>query len=212
MNPSGFFGLNGLDRTKKSNLSGYLLARRAEDPVKFLNELVFRPENFLAVGVKIKYDELLAPASHEVLRWLLAQQRVRVIHLTRNNRLRRFISLLQISRTRVVTAFVGDAVPPPVPFSLSFEDCVAGIEAVIQQENQFRTMFSQHSVFEIAYEDFADSAAPKLHEVQKFLEVNPEDLHTPTIRIGTSDLRAVIINYDQLQQQAQGSPYAAMFD
>lgn len=69
-----------------------LLSVRNSDPQRFLEGYVLYPGNDLAVGAKIKYDELGGHNPNPVAQKANAMNDIRIVHLRRNNRLRRLLS------------------------------------------------------------------------------------------------------------------------
>src|SRR5882762_5828788 len=67
-------------------------------PRQFLEQFGLYPPQAKAVGFKIKYDELVLADHAWLLQWLRDHREVRVIHLRRENRLKRFISYFTATR------------------------------------------------------------------------------------------------------------------
>src|SRR5262249_26215232 len=94
-------GLDSLagDRDGDAAVTRTLLDRRGSDPQGFLEDVVLDPGSAKAVGFKIKYEELLLSDYAWLLGWLKSHREIRVIHLTRENRLKRLVS--EVTATKV---------------------------------------------------------------------------------------------------------------
>jgi hypothetical protein len=188
------------------------LSLRQHDPVAFLEDFVFWADSVKAVGVKIKYSELDLPQWKPVLAAILADRELRVVHLTRRNRLKRLVSHAIAMTTGVNLALKPDEVHAPVIVRLSPEDCIADFVATAQAEARFRAVFSRHCVFEVEYEDLIRANCTALDELQRFLGVKPTALKPDTIKLNRDNLRDLLDNYDQLEAAFRNSPYAEYLD
>jgi LPS sulfotransferase NodH len=183
---------------------------RNKDPVRFLHEFVLYPGTFSAVGFKILYGTLWASNWKNVLDEVLADNNIKIIHLTRKNRLRRFLSAYTVANvTGVTLALSEDERPEIAKISVSVDECIADMRRVTTEELQIRHEFSGHRVFEITYEEVINPADSKLIELQQFLGVEPELLTTPTVKLLSDDLREIIENYVELYEAFRGTPYEA---
>src|SRR5262245_61558777 len=86
--------LAGLDQSGDESSTRTLTELRRSDPERFLEECVLDPGPARAVGFKIKYEELLRREYAWLLEWLKSRRDIRVIHLRRENRLKRLISVV----------------------------------------------------------------------------------------------------------------------
>src|SRR5947207_8301059 len=122
----------------------YLLKRRAEpyfadrmaaekdrDPIKFLYKIVLDLQGKQAVCFKLKHDELARP-EYKVLRDEIVNDRdFRIIHLRRENLLRRYLSHYIANRVTGVTWVVrSQAIPEVQPVALDPHDCQKAFETV----------------------------------------------------------------------------------
>jgi hypothetical protein len=186
---------------------------RNKDPAKFLHEFVLYSGTFSAVGFKILYGTLWASDWKSILDEVLADKGIKIIHLTRKNRLRRFLSAYTVANvTGVTLALSEDERPEVAKISISVDECIADMRRVIVEELQIRNEFSGHKVFEITYEEVINPADSKLIELQQFLGVEPEPLTTPTVKLLSDNLQNVIENYVELYEAFRGTPYEEYFE
>jgi LPS sulfotransferase NodH len=196
-------GFVGLRQGEKSPVLHKMQHLRKSDPLGYLREYVFYPGPFKAIGAKILYDDLLAPEWKVVFDAILADRDLRIVHLFRENRLKRFLShyITRVTNVHVVTDLKDR--PPVEPIWVSPKDCVHDIEQVEQLENQFRDFFHEHPVFEITYEQIVGNR--KLDELQRFLGLGPATLRTKTVKLNSDKLQDLLKNYGELEQAFRGT-------
>jgi hypothetical protein len=188
-------------------------ARRATAPWAFVEELAFDPVGKEAVGFKILYESVLRPPFDAVLAGLENDVGVKIIHLKRVNRLRRFASHAAVLRGHgVVNIWDGSAPPVLTPFTLAPAECLADFAHVEALERRFAAMFSRHDVLETTYEALTENGAAALDAVQDFLGVPRRALTARTSRVNAAPLSEVILNYEELRRSFTGTPYARFFD
>src|SRR5262249_46347595 len=108
------------------------------DRRRFLEEYVLDPGGADAVGFKIKYEELLLPDFAWLLGWLRAAPDLSVIHLRRENRLKRLVS--QITATRIYRIYnITDESQRPAPARIEVtpEECLADFAETESRERLF---------------------------------------------------------------------------
>ncbi len=209
------FGFVGVDRKGemrtgkiKPPIYQMLMEIRSKDPVRFLHEFVLYSGTFSAVGFKILYGTLWASDCKGVFNEVLDDNDIKIIHLTRENRLRRFLSAHVISNvTGVRLALSEDEKPKVAKISVPVDECITDMIRVAAEESRIRKEFWRHEVFEIMHEEIVNSAVGKLDELQKFLGVEPEPLTTPTVKLLSDDLRDIVENYMELCEAFRGTPY-----
>jgi hypothetical protein len=204
--------LRGLNREQKSNVHDYLSDFRKRDDVKFLEEIALYPGNFAAVGVKIKYSELALSEMASVLAWIKKNRDVRIIHLMRRNRLRRFLSHRMALHSGVMVALSEQDRPILVKLTLPFEECIRDFAEVERQELRFKQEFAGNPTVEVFYEDIVDANSGAVAGVQRFLGVEPQPLTSPIVKMGEALLENAIENFAELRSQARSTAYERYFD
>jgi LPS sulfotransferase NodH len=190
-----------------------LTADRFCDPVKFLYNKVLDPQGKKIVGFKLKHDELVLPGYRTVRDEIVSNRKMRIIHLKRNNLLRRYLShYIAANITRVTLAVGEQPIPELCPVRLDPVDCERNFEIVLAREAEFGALFASHPHFYISYEDIVSGHISTLNSLVDFLGVSRRALTTPTKKLGRDDLRGVIANYDELREYFAGSRFAKFFD
>jgi LPS sulfotransferase NodH len=214
-NQNTIFGFVGIDRKGEMKIGKIeppiyqMLSKiRDKDPVQFLHEFVLYSGTFSAVGFKILYGTLWTSDCKSVFNEVLEDNDIKIVHLTRENRLRRFLSAhVTANVTGVTVALSEDEKPKVAKVSLSVDECISDMRRVGAEESRIRKEFSRHEVFEITHEEIVNSADSKLVELQKFLGVEPEPLTTPTVKLLSDDLRDIVENYMELCEAFRGTPH-----
>lgn len=210
--PDGPLDFYGVHYRVDPPLESVLMGLRDRDPVGFLREFVWQAGKRAAAGFKGKYEELLLPRYAAVLEAIRADTAVRVIHLTRENLLARFLSQhLATNVHRVFNVVEGRERPPDVRVRLSARACQEDFASTEARQSRFRDWLSDHPVLELTYERLTGAQGDALADVQRFLSVDPRPLTTPSTRIRTRSLRETIENYDELAARFRGGPYERFF-
>jgi len=185
-------------------------------PQQFLAEFGMYPDEARAIGFKVSYEELLRPEHAWLLEWLRDHREIRVIHLRRENRLKRLISLLTAARIYKLYGrhnIMSEQERPAVrKVVLTPEQCLEDFSVGERRERLFRHYFEDHALLETTYEAIMSDRANVLAGIAKFLEVGPASLRTKTVKINPDDLRDVLENYDALADALRDTPYAKYFE
>jgi LPS sulfotransferase NodH len=190
-----------------------LLIERERDPIKFLYKIVLDLQGKKIAGLKLKHDELVLP-EYKVLRDEIARDvDFRIIHLRRNNLLRRFLSHYIVKNITHLTWVVeGNALPDVPPVTLDPHECQRDFETTQQREAEFRELFARHRNFSISYEELIAREPQKFAALLDFLGVSQWELTTPTKRFASDNLRSAIANFDELRSHFAGSPFGEFFE
>jgi hypothetical protein len=135
-------------RRAEPDFADRMAAERDRDPIKFLYKIVLDLQGKKAVCFKLKHDELVLPA-YKVLRDEIVNHRdFRIIHLRRENLLRRYLShYITNYVTHVTLAVKGQAIPELPPVKLDPHECQKDFETVLAREREFAELFAQHPGF-----------------------------------------------------------------
>ena len=204
--------LVGLDDRRETPLHRKLEQERAADPIAFLREYVQCDAGVAGVGFKIKYDELVLPEFATLLETLRADKSLKVVHLRRDNRFKRFVSHHAAVHVHGVYNVLDEAArPTPKLFALSPEACAADFELIEQRERAFAALFSEHEIHEVVYEQILDGETPALLDLQKFLGVEGEILSSRTVRMNPENSRQIVENFDAIASHFANTPHQRYF-
>jgi LPS sulfotransferase NodH len=209
----GMAGTYLIKRRGNQDFTNRMAAEKDRDPIKFLYKIVFDLQGRKAVCFKLKHDELALP-QYKVLRDEIVNDRdFRIIHLRRENLLRRYLSHYIANHvTQVTWAIHGQTIPEIQPVVLDPHECQEDFETVLGREKQFAELFAHHPGFRISYEEMITPSSEKLQCLLDFMGVPRRELTTTTQKLGCNDLRRVIANFDELRSHFAGSPFAKFFE
>lgn len=205
--------LVGLDEQQETPLHRKLEQERAADPIGFLRKYVQCDAGIAGAGFKIKYDELVLPQFATLLATLRADKSLKVVHLRRENRFKRFVSHHAAVHVHGVYNVLDEASrPKPKLFELMPEACEADFELIEKREREFVALFSDHQVHEVIYEQLLDGKTSALLDLQKFLGVEGEILSSRTVRMNPENSRQIVQNYDAIAGYFANTPHQHYFE
>jgi len=203
----------GLESEQHSPLATKLEILREQNPEAFILDFVMFGGNSKAVGFKIKYEELVLKKFVPVLRTLQYNLKIKIIHLLRKNRLKRFVS--KITATRIYNVYnIFDITQKPQikTFVLDPVECENDFLTTEARENEFRAAFADHQLLEIFYEDLLNPNTNTQREIQNFLEVQPVELKTATIKINPDKIQILIENFTELKAYFNKTRWKNLFE
>ena len=214
--PNKITGMTGIYLQKsheQPDFIEWLSRERDRDPIKFLYKIALDSQGRKVVGFKLKHDELVLPEYTALRDEIAGDLDFRIIHLRRENLLRRFLSWHIANHITHTTLAVGrQAIPEVPPVRLNPKKCQRDFETTEKREEEFRELFAKHRSFSISYEELANGNSDKVSALLSFLEVTPRELTTTTKKLGNDDLRKAIANFDELRAHFAGGRFADFFE
>ena len=209
----GITGTYLIKRRQEPDFAQRMAAIRDDNPIKFLYKIVLDLQGKKAVCFKLKHDELAAPQYKALRDEIVNDRDFRIIHLRRENLLRRYLSHYIANHvTRVTWAVHGQAVPEMQPVVLDPQECQKDFENVMAREREFAEIFAQHPGFSISYEEMTAPGSEKLQSLLDFMGVPRQELTTTTQKLGCNDLHKVVANFDELRAYFADSLYSKFFE
>lgn len=173
-----------------------------------------------------------APGWRDVWDLLVAMPDLRVILLVRDNLLRRHLSHVLARRrwywhswdAQAVerTTFLGHkrppsdqigTTPPPVgPVELDPERLQLDFEEILRLRARARSLFEDHPLLQVRYEDLCEDFEHQAHRLLDFLELSPAPLEPAVKKMERRPLSQAIANYDALRTHFADTPWAGFFD
>jgi LPS sulfotransferase NodH len=214
--PHQIAGIRGIYAQKGREEPGFLerlAVERDRDLTKFLYKIVLDSQGKKAVGFKLKHDELVLPEYKALLEEIVNDLDFHIVHLRRENLLRRYLSHYIANHvTHVTMAIRGEVIPDVPRVELDPHECQKDFETVRSRELEFVELFAQHPSFSISYEEMVAGDAERIRALLDFMGVSPWKLTTATRRLGCDDLRRAIANFDELRTYFAGTPYSEFFE
>jgi len=164
---------------------------------KILSTVFQYESNFTKiVGFKVFYNHL----TEEEWNKLLACQELKVIHLTRRNRLRTVISLEIAFKTGQWTKSGNSRGPKEKRIVLDPSKLIKRIEQIEEGETATRARFADRQILEVVYEDLIQSPSEVFASVAAYLGVNGIDPNKISLkRQNPEALQQLIINYNEIE-------------
>ncbi|MBL8659792.1 MAG: hypothetical protein JNM75_08560 [Rhodospirillales bacterium] len=168
------------------------------------------------------------PAWGDVWTWLSRMKAVRIIHLRRENSLRRHLSHVMARRSRVWHAWDPDRVktvshlgPPPdgdgpgsprEPVTLDAARLEVDFEETERLHEAVTRRFRDHALCSISYESLTRDFDARCREVQDFLQLPLAPLTAAVGKLETRSLADAIANYGDLKRHFADTRWAAFFE
>jgi SAM-dependent methyltransferase/LPS sulfotransferase NodH len=214
--PNKITGITGTYLWKSRDQPGFLeqlSEERDRDPLKFLYKIVLDLQGKKAVCFKLKHNELVQPEFGLLRNEIINDRDFRIIHLRRENLLRRYLSHYIASRVTGIRWVVqGQTVPELQPLTLDPSECQKNFETILRREKEFAELFAQHPSFSISYEEMVTPGGEKIQSLLDFIGVSRRELTTATLKLARNDLRQAIANFEELRDYFASSPYFKFFE
>ena len=171
--------------------------------------MVFRKEsrNIKAVGFKLFYDHLT------IAEWekFLSHKYLRIIHLTRENRLKTIVSLDIAFKTDKWSVSANDKDKQHVEkrISLDTSTLIDRIEQIQNYETFIRDRFKDRHILEVVYEKLTTKPGETFQYIGRYLGVYDIDLSEITLtKQNPESLEQLIVNYDEVYEVLKNTRYA----
>jgi hypothetical protein len=168
---------------------------------------VFQPESKSTqmVGFKVFYNHL----TEEEWQKLLAYRDLKIIHLTRRNRLRTVISLEIAFKTGHWTNSRTSSAPKEKRVSLDPTKLIKRLEQIEEGEMDTRCRFNDRPILEVVYEELVRSPRQVFESVSTYLRVDGIDPDKIRLRRQNPEsLQQLIVNYDEVKRALQDTKFA----
>jgi LPS sulfotransferase NodH len=183
------------------------------DPLGFMEKYVFRKfrNNIKAVGFKLFYYHAQNPPLSTVWNALIADTKIHILHIKRENILRTHLSRVQaaLSGSWVNTSGKSSS---QNPVSIDAEECLKDFEQTRKWEFEFDQLFINHPIMQITYEQLSNNYIPVIQSAQKFLNLPVQPVKPQTHKQSVLSLDKAIVNYWNLKEKFQNTQWAGFFE
>ena len=155
-----------------------------------------------AVGCKVFYDYFDDPLLIPALDHLLKMPGLHVIHLTRQNLLESYLSLLQAQSSHQWTGS-GEQ----VPVRIDIDDCIKYFKSIKVAKTTCERTISRQQMMHVTYENLTTRKDQTLKQVTDFLQVPGQTLGSILEKQARGGLADRIINYAEVNDALQGTPW-----
>ena len=171
--------------------------------------MIFRKEtkNIKAVGFKLFYDHL----TRDEWEIFLSHKYIRIIHLTRENRLRTIVSLDIAYKTDQWSASANDKDKQIVEkrILLDTSKLIDRLEQIQDYETFIRDRFKDRHILEVVYEKLTTKPGETFQYIGGYLGVDDIDLSKITLtKQNPESLEQLIVNYDEVYELLKNTKYA----
>lgn len=191
-----------------------LVALMQNNPSGFLESRVFSkfPKSVSAVGFKIFYQHAHGDSRETVWTFLKDRKDIKVIHLKRDNLLKRLVSLKKAFETNSWKKGISTDQSKSLQISLTYEECLQEFIKIKDAQTKYDDLFQDHPKIELIYEKLASDHAKEIKRVQEFLNISTEPLQPSTYKQGHQPLSRSISNYFELKDKFQGTSWETFFE
>jgi LPS sulfotransferase NodH len=162
-----------------------------------------KPKNIHLVGFKLFYYHPLDSEDKSVWEIIQNDPEIRLIHLTRKNLLRTYVSREIAKKTDIWSSNEsgGKLISKELKkIEVNISQCMADIENTINWQNTFKNRFNNHRVLEINYEQLSNDTQKTMHKVFDFLETTQHPVTSELKKQNTESLSELISNYTEVSE------------
>ena len=187
---------------------------KQDNPLKFLDELVFRemPKFISAVGFKLFYYHAQTDRERIVWDYLKTAKKIRIIHLKRQNILKTYVSQEIALKTN---NWVSQGKPQKKKYpavNLNYDLVLRAFERTRQREQEGEKIFAEHQIINIKYEDLVRDYVQETKRIQDFLNVDYQPLSISTTKQSQINLPEQISNYEELKLKFAHTRWKKFFE
>ena len=185
-----------------------------DDPVESVRRVYIPyPRHVQAVGFKLFYYH--NDDGHKAWKWLRTQYPdLKVIHLTRENRLRVYVSLMISVQTQkwVRAAHSTAGSQQAIQVHIDVQKWHEQMRSVNAARDVAVSFFEGHDMLNVTYADLTKNWSEATKRIQTFLGVAPSTLKQRTIKQNPYRLSELITNYDEVDAALTGTEYEWMLE
>lgn len=174
-----------------------------EEVVPFLRDLLDSPIEPVS-GFKLPMNSLRAYPHAAAL--LAADTDIRVVRLSRTNRLEQIVSRRLMARSGVAHSIHGEY--GEIRVRIDPASCIRALETIEAEEAELDEIAEGHPTFRIAYEEIGSER--RLTALQEFLGVPPARLSSWFTRLQRRPLPEVIENWSELEASLRAAGFSAL--
>lgn len=184
---------------------------RSRPVFSFLDLLYSRP-GYDAVGFKFMYSQARwAPYRVPMVLDYARRHKVRIIHVTRANVLKTYISRVTSKATGIYHSEAGKVEREPV--KLPVESLIRDLEKIQKEDERWEQRLLRYTCIKVVYEDFVNSTAAESRRLLSFLGIDEETvLFSPHQKVNPDSLEQVVSNYEQVYALLNSSAFAWCLD
>lgn len=204
LNPDGVRGYaDGFDAfaatpQERKARADQLDGARSADPAAFVRDAL--AGDAAVNGFKALYSAFLDPHWSPAIDDLRGDPGVKFVHLVRHNELRRYVSEQILHSGGTNHSAVGGRSNRSVRVTVDIDAFCRSRDATRDERERARQLMAGHDVLEVGYEDMSGQPGEVIAGICAFLGVvvDPAAIEPALRKVGASDLRESVHNYDEL--------------
>jgi len=185
----------GIDHESKEHIFVRSVFKKlcSDDPIEFLRKLIW-PADFdtkFSIGFKLKVEEA-ANYQKDVMDYILADDNIKIILISRKNSWLRFLSILKSAETGRFNSFIDspnadDFSTTVRPSSLSQDQVMTLLRTALANDRAYAELSERikrsHAYVELTYEDVNSNWNSCISRVEDFLSVSPFPIRPGTAKL-----------------------------
>jgi LPS sulfotransferase NodH len=182
-----------------------LLRLRHASPAGLLDALLQegRDQGVRYAGFKLLYYH--AMIDDRVLDMLVAHKDMRIVHLTRIQRLERFASYLRARESDEWYSQSHEQQPTPGPMTIDLRELAIDFVQTSQFEQRYRAVLQHHQVLELDYQDMNTDMVATLQRVCDWLGIERASLTSKSRKTGSRSVQDSIANWQEVCNALAGT-------
>ena len=178
------------------------LSQQAGKPLAPVKEWLFKPHprQITAIGLKLFYRYEKEEDFRNAFQEVLEDSDVKIIHLRRLDLRKMFASLKIAEATGVWNDLKIPKKEGLLPLTVSAEEFHTYCQNYIKAWHQGNSLFQQHEILHLSYEDLTQKSDLVLKKVQDFLGVKPKQLFSLLKKQNPEPLHELISNHEEISE------------
>jgi LPS sulfotransferase NodH len=159
-----------------------------------------------AVGFQLMYNQL---RDYEYLyEWIISNE-VSIVHLTRKNLLKLYLSRLIARQSGIYHSFVkSESARPVQKIFVDQKNILPRMKDILKQREEVSNIFSENPSVEFSYEDFFSNYTDVSQKIFSFLGLEDVVLELPNLeKINPNSIEQIIENYKEIAETLKGTPF-----
>lgn len=184
-----------------------ILAFRNRFPILFLKTLIFKhyPPEIKAVGFRFFYEQVLSEKFEQVIEFL-KNENVKIIHLTRKNLLRNYISYIVAQKTNLWSPDLY-LKRPLTRLAINPEESINYFKRIENQKNILLQKLKGNNIHHIEYETLIHSPINSVRGIFSFLHIRYDGPIKPGALPNAYPLKKIITNYAELKEKLSNTAW-----
>ncbi len=166
-------------------------------------------------GFKIFYYHPEDSRDNSVWKRIEEDKSIRIIHITRHNLLRTYVSKLIAEKTGAWNSNQekGQTGPGDKRVTIDASDCLQVFRQTKKWEEDFGTKkFKEHPYFALTYEQLTGDLQSQMNRILDFLDVSSITVKTNLKKQNPEPLKDLILNYDEIVVKLQDSEFGYLLE